>query len=104
MRYKVQWSAATLDRLIEILDVIAQDKPRTAARVVDEILARVDGLADFPHQGPIFSEESGPDIRRLVVKNHIIVYQVVEDRRTIYVIAVRHARQRPLTLTDLNLR
>ncbi len=97
----MQWSASGLDRLIEILDFLAKDSPPAARRVVDDLLARVESLAEYPRIGLVFSEESGPDLRRLILGKFIVVYQVQEAKRTVSVIAVRHSRQRPLTLEDL---
>ncbi len=101
MSFCVQWSASGLDRLIKILDFIAKDSPPAARQVVDDLLARVEVLAEHPRIGPVFSEESGPDLRRLILGKFIVVYQVQEPERTVSVIAVRHSRQRPLTMEDL---
>ena len=103
MSYLVQWSASALDRLIEILDFIAQENPKAASRTVDEILERVEILAEFPRMGPAFSEESGPDLRKLILDDYLVVYQVRQGKRVVSVIAVRHSRQRPLTLEDLDV-
>ena len=101
MSYRVQWSASALDRLIEILDFIAKDRPGAAVKVVDDIQARVEILADFPRMGPVFSADSGPDIRRLILGNFIVVYQIREPKNEVSIIAVRDSRQRPLTLEEL---
>ena len=101
MSFRVQWSASGLDRLIEILDFISQDNPPAARQVVDDLLARVEVLAEYPRIGPVFSKESGPDLRRLILDSYIVVYQVQESKRLVSVIAVRHSRQRPLTIDDL---
>ena len=103
MSYLVQWSASALDRLLEILDFIARENPRSATRTVDEILERVEMLADFPRMGPVFSDESGPDLRKLVLDDYLVVYLVRDEKRVISVIAVRHSRQRPMTLADLEV-
>jgi len=97
----VQWSASGLDRLIEILDFIAQDSPAAAREVVDDLLARVEVLAEFPRIGPVFSEESGPSLRRLILDDYIVVYRIQEARQVVSIIAVRHSRRKPLTLEDL---
>ncbi len=101
MSYRVQWSAWALDRLIKILDFIAEDRPSAAKHLVDEILARVEALEDYPRLGPVFSEDYGPYLRRLILGDHIVFYRVQESRRRISIITVRHARQRPLSLEDL---
>ncbi len=87
--------------MIGILDIIASDTPAAARQAVDDLLARVEVLAEHPRIGPVFSEDSGPDLRRLILGKYIVVYQVREAKRTVSVIAVRHSRQRPLTLKDL---
>ncbi len=101
MSFRVQWSASGLDRLIGILDFIAQDNPAAARQVVDDLLAKVEVLAEHPRIGPIFSEEAGPNLRRLILGQYIVVYQIQEAKRLVSVIAVRHSRQRPLAMEDL---
>ena len=101
MIFRVQWSASGLDRLIGILDFIAQDNPTAARQVVDDLLARVEVLAEHPRVGPIFSEDSGPDLRRLILGQYIVIYQIQEAKQLVSVIAVRHSRQRPLKKEDL---
>ena len=101
MSFTVQWSATALDSLLDILDFIAEENPAAAARTVDDLLERVEVLVEYPRLGVAFSEESGPDLRRLILDKYIVVYQVLETRQTISVTAVRHSRQRPLTLEDL---
>ena len=50
--------------------------------------------------GPVFSADSGPDIRRLILGNFIVVYQIRESKSEISIIAVRDSRQRPLALEE----
>ena len=97
----MQWSASGLDRLIGILDFIARESPAAARQVVDDLLARVEVLAEHPRIGPVFSKDSGPELRRLILGKYIVVYQVQEAKRLVSVIAVRHSRQRSLTIEDL---
>lgn len=46
--------------------------------------------------GRRLSEAVDPSLRKLVVGNYIVVYQVNEIRETVWVVAVRHHRQRSL--------
>ena len=102
MSFRVQWSASALDRLIEILDFIAQGNPMAARRVVDDLLARVEALSEHPRLGPVFSRHSSPEIRRLILGRYVIVYRIQEVDHLVTVIAVRDTRQRPLTLDELS--
>ena len=101
MSYRIQWSATALDRLIKILDFIADDRPASASKVVDDLLAQVETLAQFPNRCPAFGEGSDPELRKFTDGKYIVVYRVQEARRVISVIAVRHGRQQPLTLEDI---
>ena len=64
----------------EFLDHIAQDRPGAAIHVVDDIQAKVEGLADFPRMGPVFSDDSGPDIRRLILGKFILSDSGAQER------------------------
>ena len=96
MSYRVLWSNSALERATEFLDFIAEENPAAARRVVQDLFDRVDTLSEHPLLGRRLSDEVDPSLHRLVVGSYIVVYQVNEARQTIWVVAVRHYRQRPL--------
>jgi toxin ParE1/3/4 len=93
--YGIVWSDSALDRVTEFLDFIAEDNPSAAQRVIQNLFDRVEALADLPHLGRPLLEGLDPSLRRLVVGDYIVIYQI-EARKTISVVAVRHFRQKSL--------
>jgi len=68
---------------------ITQDSPRAAQAVVERIFASVELLASFPHMGRPGGEEG---TREWVVPRlpYIVVYEVVDERDEVIVVAVFH--------------
>jgi plasmid stabilization system protein ParE len=91
----VHWTRFALDQLMEIADGLAERNIDRARAVVQRVLARVGGLAELPWSGPPWRGGPDPTFRRLVVDDHVVLYRVVEATDSIYVLAVRHGRQRP---------
>ena len=96
MSYRIVWSDSALDRVTEFLDFIAEDNPSAARRVVQDLFDRVEALADHPHLGRRLLEGVDPSLRRIVIGSYIVVYDVLEVRKTISIVAVRHHRQKLL--------
>jgi plasmid stabilization system protein ParE len=74
---KVVWTEQAWKRLLEIGRFIARDDPRAAARLVDKLIDRGDGLADHPEQGRRLPELPESGLRELIFGNYRIV-----NRRT----------------------
>ena len=89
---KLVFDDRALGDLEDIYHWIAQDSPRTAKAVVDRIFASTGLLASFPYMG-----RAGRDAgtREWVVPRlpYIVVYEVMEDRGEVVVIAVFHGAQ-----------
>ena len=96
MAYRVLWSDPALDRVAEFFDFISEDNPAAARRVIGDLFDRVEALAEHPLLGRRLSEAVDPSLRKLVVGDYIVVYEVNEIRETVWVLAARHHRQRPL--------
>jgi addiction module RelE/StbE family toxin len=94
--YRVLWSDSSLDRAAELFDFIAENNPAAARRVIKDLFDRAEALAEHPLLGRRLSESVDPSLRKLVIGNYIVVYQVNEVRQMVWVVAVRHYRQRPL--------
>jgi len=98
--YQVVWSESALERITEFLDFIAEENPASARRVIQDLFARVQVLADHPRLGRLLSADVDADLRRLVVGDYIAVYRIQESRKIISIVAVRHSRQRSLPGED----
>ncbi len=72
------WSNVALARLIEIRDVLSEEDPRAATRVLRLLLKRAGQLVDFPSLGRVVPELPDSELRELVEKQYRIVYRVRE--------------------------
>ena len=48
---KVIWTEQAWERLLEIERFVSRDDPKAAARLVDKLIDRGDGLQDHPERG-----------------------------------------------------
>jgi addiction module RelE/StbE family toxin len=76
---KVVWSEQAWERLLEIEQFIGRDNPTAAARLVDNLIERGDGLSDRPEQGRRLPELPDSGLRELIVGNYRIVYRRVRE-------------------------
>ena len=96
----IQRTAQAEENLIEIWIYIAQDNPRAADRVLDDIEQRFHALADNPLMGRL-RPDIAPEFRYFAVGNYLILYRTVEDG--IQIVRVIHgARDLPTILTDVS--
>jgi toxin ParE1/3/4 len=88
---RVVWTRRAAARLAAINDSIAQESPRTAARVSAMIVRRASDLAEFPFQG---RPGRLPNTRELVIVGtpYLLVYRVTRER--IDILRVVHGAQR----------
>jgi plasmid stabilization system protein ParE len=88
---KLIWSPLALERVAEIAEYIARDRPRAAEEWVEDIFAAVERLERFPLSGRTVREANRPDIREVLHGSFRIFYRVEEGQLS--VLTVRHARQ-----------
>lgn len=74
----IQRTAQAEEDLIEIWIYIAQDNPRAADRVLDDIEQRFHALAYNPLMGRL-RPDIAPELRYFVVGSYLILYRTVED-------------------------
>jgi plasmid stabilization system protein ParE len=98
----VRWTQYALDQFDLVVDNLVERRaPAGAPRVVDHVLQRVGALADLPWSAPAWRPAGDPSFRRLVAGDYVVLYRVVEDDGSVYVLAVRHGRERPLDPDDV---
>jgi toxin ParE1/3/4 len=81
-----------VDDLDSIFAWIARDNPRAAAATVRLLRERIEVLAT-PGLDYIGRRGRAAETRELVEPPYIIVYQVIEERQEIVIIAILHAAQ-----------
>ena len=72
---KVVWTEQAWRRLSEIDEFVASDRPAAAAKLIDKLIDRGDGLAAHPDRGRKLPELPGSGLRELVVDRYRIVYR-----------------------------
>jgi len=88
---KIVWSPLAIDRVSEIADYIAQDKPSAAKKWVDTVFSKVEQLKSSPELGRIVPEIENDQIRELLYGNYRIVYRM--EKKQISILTVRHGKQ-----------
>jgi len=74
----VRWTPQASDDLQAIYDFIARDSPHYAQLTVEDLLAAIDRLEQFPLMGRHVPERSREDLRELIKPPYRIVYRVGE--------------------------
>ena len=87
---RIVWSPLALERVEDIAQYIAEDKPSAAVEWVDGIFDTVERLADFPESGRVVPEVGGRRIREVVFGAYRIIYSV---RDQIDILTVRRSSQ-----------
>ena len=87
----VIWSPLAIERVSEIAEYIAQDKPSAATKWLDKIFALVARLNKFPESGRIVPEIENPIFREIISGNYRIIYKY--ENAEIVILTVRHSRQ-----------
>lgn len=87
----VIWSPRAIERVAQIADQIASDRPMVADKWVEEVFGAVERLHAFPESGRVVPELQRPEIREVVHSGCRIIYRVDPDR--ISILTVRHSRQ-----------
>ncbi len=88
---KIIWSPLAIDRVTEIADYIAKDKPTAAEKWVETIFSKAEDLTSFPKSGRIVPEINKDQYREIISGNYRIVYRIEKER--ISILTVRHGKQ-----------
>lgn len=90
------WSQRASADMKEIHDWIAQHSPPAAARIVNEIIERVELLKTVPRMGRVYPKAGKPETRVIVCGKYRVFYDVREDDSGVEILTVRHhARDEP---------
>lgn len=87
---KIIWSPLALERVDDIAQYIAQDKPQAAIKWIEELFAVVERLADYPESGRIVPELGSRRIREVIFGAYRIIYTIKDQ---INILTVRRGHQ-----------
>jgi plasmid stabilization system protein ParE len=85
----INWTDKATYWLKNIHDYIAQDNPKIAKKVVNEIFTKTQILSTFPKVGYIYKDDTNNEIRILLYGHYRIAY-LIKDTKTIDILGVFH--------------
>ena len=88
---RIIWSPLAIDRVSEIADYIAKDKPSAAEKWINTMFSKVEQLESSPEIGRIVPEINNNQFRELIYGNYRIIYRV--GKKQISILTVRHGKQ-----------
>lgn len=88
---KIVWSPLAVDRVFEIAEYIALDKPTAAADWLDTVFESVKRLKKFPRSGRVIPEIQLDEFREIILDNYRIIYRIEEKQASI--LTVRSGRE-----------
>ena len=88
---KIIWSPLAVDRLSEIADYIAQDKPSAAEKWINTVFSKVEQLKSSPEIARIVPEINNTQFREIIYGNYRIIYRI--EKKQISVLTIRHGKQ-----------
>ena len=83
------WSPLALERVRNIANYIARDKPTAADKWVKELFKLVGRLSTQPQSCRVVPELNRPDIRELIHGSYRVIYKLSD---TVHILTVRHGR------------
>lgn len=95
---RVRLSAAAREYLRRETAYLSERNRQAAQRFADAVRAALKSLAEFKRIGPASEELPVPGLRRLVVGDHVLLYEIRGDET--FVLAIRHGRQAPLDFVE----
>lgn len=88
---KIIWSPLAIDRVSEIVEYIALDKPTAADKWITTIFSKVEQLVSLPEIGRVVPEIEDEQFRELIYGNYRIVYRI--EKKQVSILTIRHGKQ-----------
>jgi plasmid stabilization system protein ParE len=88
MDYRLFFTQRALNDLAEIIKRIDEDDAEAASRFGESLLDHIELLTRFPKMGNIVRKRSR--VRKLVHTPIVAYYQVLDDKRAIEILHLRH--------------
>lgn len=88
MAVRLIWLPEAIDDLDAVAAYIAHNSERYACEFVARVMARADGLRDFPESGHVTPEVNRDDVRELSAYPYRLIYRLKNEE--VIVLAVLH--------------
>ena len=76
----IVWSKPAREDLRLIRQYIARDSKHYAARVIEDIVGKVETLKEFPHLGRVVPEIGEEHVREIGMYSYRILYEQADDK------------------------
>jgi plasmid stabilization system protein ParE len=88
----LRWSSKALDDVERLHDFLAQVNAAAAARITRQLVSRPRTLLPpYPRRGERLAEFDPREVRRLLIGNYEMRYEITED--TIFILRLWHVRE-----------
>lgn len=91
MGWKVILSPSALADLEDIVRYIARHNPEAAARMGNALIARAEGLANFPEMGRMVPEFRRPELREVIHGSYRVIYRLRREGQALEIVRFWHA-------------
>lgn len=98
---KVVWTEKASDHLQAIYEYIAHDSAVYAERFVRTLVKSTVKLESMPNCGRVVPEFNNAKLLEVIFQNYRIVYRVINNHRTIEILAVVHCARDFSRLPDI---
>jgi len=88
---RIQWTSRAASDLVRLHDHLSPVAPEAAARVVRQLAHAPDRLLDFPRIGEKLEAYSPREVRRIVVGDYELRYEIAAA--TIFILRLWHCRE-----------
>ncbi len=88
---KIVWSPLALQKLSDIADKIALDKPLASLKWAENVFEEVDRLESFPLSGRSVPELNNDQYRELIIGNYRVIYKSMSTE--IQILTIRNFKQ-----------
>ncbi len=85
--------------ITEIWEYIAQDNPRAAGRLREELLSRIRAVVPFPNQGHRRPDLTSRPLRFVLVREYLIA--CAPEEKPLWVVSVIHGRRSPRVMAAI---
>lgn len=88
---KLKWTSKALSDLVRLYEFLSQKDKLAAARIVQALTKAPNILTNSPRLGEQLFEFAPREVRRILVRNYEMRYEVQES--TIYILRLWHTRE-----------
>lgn len=101
MSLRIRWASHAKAEFAEIIEFNASRGERFAEELANAVLDRIEALATLPLTAPPWRLAPDASYRRLVIREVVVIYRHVEEQGALYILSVRHGRQKPAAVVDV---